>query len=356
VTRFLILALQAGEPYRVSLALAQLAALPSLARRSDREQVLRAFRPAEEFARKANHPHGVAYVEGVKAWNLLSQGYWRAALDCTQQAENIFRRQCTGVHAELSCVHLNTVACLFFLGELKEMAHRMPHIASDAWHRDDVMSHFTSRTFFGNTVWLAADDVGEARRQARRCATAPADRSFYQHHLFELIGLTRIDLYADEGRVAWDRLARMWRSYSRSYHSRIPLYRLGMYHLRARAALASLGADRDRRQLIRSAKGDAKRIEHEDRAWSNPLARLVRVGIASAEGNQEQAVSQLQAAIEELDAAEMALFAAAGRRRLGQLLGGDEGATLLAAGTDFMTNQGVRAPDHMTRMLVPCAI
>jgi len=49
----------------------------------------------------------------------------------------------------------------------------------------------------------------------------------------------------------------------------------------------------------------------------------------------------------------MALMAAAAARRLGVLLGGDEGAAEVARSDGWMVAQGVRDPERLTRVLAP---
>jgi hypothetical protein len=49
----------------------------------------------------------------------------------------------------------------------------------------------------------------------------------------------------------------------------------------------------------------------------------------------------------------MALYAAAARRRLGELLGGAEGAALIEAADDWMAGQGVARPERLTALFVP---
>jgi hypothetical protein len=49
----------------------------------------------------------------------------------------------------------------------------------------------------------------------------------------------------------------------------------------------------------------------------------------------------------------MASHSAAARRRLGEMLGGDEGAALIRDADHRLTGQGVRRPDRLTRMLAP---
>ena len=47
------------------------------------------------------------------------------------------------------------------------------------------------------------------------------------------------------------------------------------------------------------------------------------------------------------------MLAASARRRLGQLLGGDEGTALLAAGDAFMRAQGVKNLEALTEVSCP---
>ena len=55
-------------------------------------------------------------------------------------------------------------------------------------------------------------------------------------------------------------------------------------------------------------------------------------------------------------ASDTALYAAAARRRRGQLLGGEEGKELVAAADTWMRSEGIVRPDRVAAMIVPgCA-
>jgi hypothetical protein len=51
--------------------------------------------------------------------------------------------------------------------------------------------------------------------------------------------------------------------------------------------------------------------------------------------------------------ADMRLYAAAARHRLGNLLGGERGQQLVAEAEAWMTEQRIKNPAAMTRMLAP---
>jgi hypothetical protein len=53
------------------------------------------------------------------------------------------------------------------------------------------------------------------------------------------------------------------------------------------------------------------------------------------------------------EAADMALYSAAARRCRGLLVGGGEGAALVAEADAWMRNEGIRNPERMTAMLAP---
>jgi hypothetical protein len=67
----------------------------------------------------------------------------------------------------------------------------------------------------------------------------------------------------------------------------------------------------------------------------------------------DHAISLLREAISGFDAADRALYAAASRRCLGILLGGDEGRDLVRAADAWMTSESIKNPARMTAMLAP---
>ena len=50
---------------------------------------------------------------------------------------------------------------------------------------------------------------------------------------------------------------------------------------------------------------------------------------------------------------DMALHAACARRRLGELTGGDEGRTLIAAANEWMRGQEIKNPERMAAVIAP---
>jgi hypothetical protein len=87
--------------------------------------------------------------------------------------------------------------------------------------------------------------------------------------------------------------------------------------------------------------------------WSDPLARLLTAGIAMQRGDRPTAVAQLQLAVSGFEAAEMGMYATAARRRLGQVLGGEQGRGFIESATAAMSSRHVQNPARLTAMLAP---
>jgi hypothetical protein len=116
--------------------------------------------------------------------------------------------------------------------------------------------------------------------------------------------------------------------------------------VRGRAALAAAaeaGTERDRVRLIDMAGRAAKRLAAEKAPWGIALAMMIRAGQCVARGSHEEGRRRLRTAEPLLQKLDMHLHAAAIRRHLGD-----------ASGSEWMTAQGIRNPEAMTRLLLPC--
>lgn len=129
--------------------------------------------------------------------------------------------------------------------------------------------------------------------------------------------------------------------------------RIEAMHLKARAALATAVTSNEKKHRLRVADNMAQRIANEKIAWALPFASLVRAGIAHQEGESSKAINLLSEAVENFDLADIDLYAAAARRRLGETVGGERGGHLIAEADAWMRKQEIKNPGAMTRMLAP---
>ena len=126
-----------------------------------------------------------------------------------------------------------------------------------------------------------------------------------------------------------------------------------MLQLRGRSALAAATTASDPKPLWRGAEADARKLERKNLCWAKAHAQFLRAGVAAGRGDLSRAVALLAAASLGFDATDMHLHAAVTRRRLGQLLGGDEGRDLVQKANSWMTDQTIRNLTRMTAMYAP---
>jgi hypothetical protein len=109
----------------------------------------------------------------------------------------------------------------------------------------------------------------------------------------------------------------------------------------------------DRGALLEIAERDALALERSAPIELEASHLALRAALAFARGEPDAAAMHLRAIIEHGDERPAAMFAATARRRLGQLLGDDAGASLHAAGEAALRAQAVVDPEGMTHHLLP---
>ncbi|MBV8232746.1 MAG: AAA family ATPase [Planctomycetaceae bacterium] len=352
-TRSLLLALRAGEPFRIALALGWEAVLSATQGRPTRCRTARLIRAAEALAQRLGHPHALGMMSLAAGIAEVYLGRYQTCLERVDRAEAIFREQCTGVVWELDTARIFGLWSLFFLGRLAELGDRSRVIFHEARERGDRYMEATPGPFVGAVVRLAADDVEGARTLAREALGPWSQRGFQIQHLNFYRGSLYADLYAGDAARAWQRVMETAPVLSSSLLLRNAQVRADALQHGGRCAIAMAATAADPKRLLRQAAAYARRLERERLPWTDALARLIRAGAASVQGDPDRAVHFLTVAAEGFEACGLELFAAATRRQLGRLLGGDEGRTLIARADDWMAGQAIRRPDRMTACLAP---
>ena len=69
--------------------------------------------------------------------------------------------------------------------------------------------------------------------------------------------------------------------------------------------------------------------------------------------DQTRAIALLEKAAKDFDDSHMSLYAAAARRRLGEMIEGDRGRQLVAQTEEWMTKQQIKNPTRMMNLLAP---
>ena len=352
-TRQLLLALRAGELYRVARALNLEAGFTATAGKSSMKRAAQLTRKAEFLSKKSGHPHAIglcSYTSGLAAFLV---GQWQRAAELLTEAEEILRYRCTGVTWEIASTQTFLLSSLIYLGEMREISVRMPLLVSAAEKRNNLYELTDLRTRV-NLHWLLNDDPDEARRQVIEAMQKWTQKGFHRQHYNALFALAQIELYTGDGLVAWKQVSGQWPALSDSMILRVQIIRIEALHLQARCSLAAAASGGgDERRLIGVAENLARQIFKEGMKWADPLAALVQAGVASLRNEKQTAISLLSKACAGFEDAHMKLYAAVAKRRLGEITGGTEGQLLTDQADLWMREQKIRAPAKITRMLAP---
>ncbi len=351
--RHLLDSLKAGEPYRISLAMSLEMGYLALAGGKARVRVEALYQRNLELAARIRNPHAIGMCYGVGGVASFLYGRWRDSRERVTIGEKTLRDNCIGVRFELGIGKVYHMASLFYLGEIAELTRKLPVLLREAVERGDQYAANGLRAWRSNVAWLVLDEPDEAREQSRAGALVSARDDFHLHHYYELLATAQTDLYEGKTMEAWKRVSERWKPLSKSLLLRIQSVRIEGACLRARCALATAVAGHDREGMLGEAERAARRIEKERMMWGNPLAKLIRAGVAQTRGDADTAADLLGSAIVEFEAADMALLAAVARRCLGELIGGDEGRVHVDSATEWMRRESIRAPERMTNMLAP---
>ena len=228
---------------------------------------------------------------------------------------------------------------------------------TQARERGDLYAAMNLSTYLMSVVRLAADDPDTARAELRETMAQWSRQGYHVQHNDALWAGVQIELYCGAGRSAWELIRQSWPALRRSLLLRVQFIRTSMYFLRGRAALAAaveLKSSRpsEARSLLAVAARAARRLEREGMPCPGAYALMIRGGLAALGGDVAGATNLLSQAVERFEGVNMQLCAAAVRRRMGELVGGDRGNAEVARADRWMADQKIQDPAGMTSMVL----
>jgi eukaryotic-like serine/threonine-protein kinase len=351
--RVLLMALRAGEPDRIALALGTEVTFVAMGGRSARGRTAKLLQSLDELRRPRDE--GLVRASGAFAHGAADYylGRFRDAEAHFAEAERTLRDECVGMAWALTSARIFRLWSLCYLGRVADLAALSAQYLTEAVDRGNLYAATSLKIGLNHLGWMVGDDVAEARRLAQEALAGWSRAGTLAHDWFGLTAEAQLDLYEGRGVDAHRRITERWRALARSLILRVQTVRSEAYQLRARAALAAAVEDTaDRARLLGEAERDARRIAAERLAWSDPLAELILGGVAAARGDREAAARRCAAAAAGFDAADMALYAAVARCRQGQL-GGADGRALIDDAEAWMRGQRIKSPGRWTAMLAP---
>jgi eukaryotic-like serine/threonine-protein kinase len=354
--RGLLLALRAGEPYRIARSLGFEAAHVASAGGPGERRATRLLEAAAVLAEGLDDPHTSGRVILGHAFVAYLTGRWKRAVELSDQAGEILRTHTQAGIWELNVGTLVSLWSLQFSGQLGELGRRWPIILKEARERGNLHLVSILNSFLMSTLGLAADDAERVATELE--GVEPSYTLGFQLPHNEWFGAgVQLRLYRGDGQGAWNFLSTQYQpSLARSHLMRSQRLRILFYEQRARCALAAARGAADPNPLLRAAERDARRLDREAMAWSVALALPIRAGIAAAQGDRSRAATLFACAVTHLEAIDMNLHAAAARRRLGEILGGHEGQSHVERADSWMCQQTIQNPACMTDVFAPVVV
>ena len=356
-TRYLLLALKAGEPFRVALAFAIEGGFSGTGGTKTRARTQQLLEIAGTLAERVGHPEAIGLTLMTSGAAAYFEGQGPRAVEIFERAEEILSEQCTGVTWQLDTLMHWKYRLLIFLGQIKRVQKELPAIVKDFMVRGDIYADSTMRSVVSWFLRLAADQPEEAQREIRRAREEWSQEGFHLQHYLQLIGRVEIALYRGDGLTAWAALEELWGPLQKSgLLMMLELTRAEALHLRARGALGAAVAlgpqSAQSGKILGALKTTVKKLSKQTSPWAKPWHHLVRAGLESYEGRKQEAIEHLVAAAAGFDHQHLALYAAVSRYRRGQL-SGEEGRRLMADAVSFMENEGIKDPARMADALAP---
>ncbi len=352
-TRHLLLALRAGEPYRLAIAFALETSYCATPGGPARRRAELLMKTTMELAERVGSPHAIGFATFTRGLSDYLVGRWKSCFEHCEHACKLLHEHCVGVVWELASAQRVSLAALSYMGDVAEIGRRAGLLLEEAKQRGNLYAATHLLTRYGHFSWLAADDPEQGSRQVEQAMAQWTQSGFHLQHYSGLMARSQCDLYRKDASTAYERITRAWPELQASLLLRVQALRLEAIHLRARCALAASLARSGDAQLLASAERAALRIEKERMPWSDPLAWLLRAAVAAARGQKTPALLLCSRAADALESADMKLFAAAARRRHAELQGGPEGRAALEASDAWMLAHGVKKPSRMTELLAP---
>ncbi|HYV36611.1 MAG TPA: AAA family ATPase [Gemmataceae bacterium] len=309
--RHYILALQAGDPSRIALALATQAVVHAVTgdpRQNAKAEAL--LHKVREMATWQGQPYLRGLADNMEGGAALLMGQWKKACELCARAEETFRKECKGAAWERGVACNVRFTAMAATGEFLQVAQELPGLLHEAHERGDLFTA-TNLRLHAVMLELAADQPQQALQTVQDAMKQWPAQGYHFQHSNEFRFQMLVALYTGQPQQAWQ--------------------------------IANAGWPRLQQSLL-------LRVQS---AWAGPKAYMLRAGMANLDGKPALAGELLVKAEAGFLAADMVLYAAVARRCRGLLRGGGEGQELIRTADAAMHAQLIRNPARFTNAVAP---
>ncbi len=354
-TRYALLALNSGEPRRISIALAAEAAQLSIASRGrNMKRVQDLLQQASNLAERVQDTHASAFARVMSSFIAYIEGDWQRASEEGDAAVKMLNCKPAGAAWELTTAINFSLIGRTATGRWKENRQRLPELLREAESRKDLYALLALR-MTGNAYVadLVDDRPDDALRQLRNDVSSWPYAGYDLQKCNALMAETDIALYCGNPSMAWEKIQREWPLIIRSRLLWFPPTLAISVFARARAALAMArhcaAKERESRRFLRLAERDARLLGRKAPEWGRGFAGLVRCCVASFDRDAAKLDQSLADAERLLRASGMIPFLAAVCYRRAQL----EKTPLPDEIRQWFEREEIRKPERIAAVLTP---
>ncbi|MFY9224452.1 MAG: protein kinase [Blastocatellia bacterium] len=348
----LLLALKAGEPFRISRALAFEATYCATAGKTSYQESKQILQVARNLAEETANPYAISLSFFLGAVIEFLNGNWQQAYELDLKAEKFLRDNCTGVQWELDGVNVNMLHNLLFLGKLQEAAERLPVLLNEAQRRGDIYAKSILSYRISYFLHLVVDEPEKAIEELTEVAQFWISKEFYQQHFYILLAKIETELYQGNAQRAWDFILKYQTTIKTSFIINPQILRVFWFFAFARTALAMFAKTNDK-SFLKLAEQKAKALQKEQVAWSSAFGLSIEASVMYYQKNLDKAVELLKKAEEVFLSANMQLYAIAARRQCGTLLENETGKEMIKTAGDYLLSQQVKCHGKFIQLLIP---
>jgi hypothetical protein len=350
-TRHLRLALAACEPRRIAFGMS----LDAVAGALGGPPALRAHTLLDEarvWTAQVDESLAEAYLALAEGTVAFLCGRWRDALARCDAAGRVFREEHVGVAWEISTANQMSLSCLLHMGHIGELRRRVARALDEADRRGDLYVATELRTALQPVMCLMDDREAAARDVLERAQTGLSQREITMQHWQHMQSSALVELYAGAPAKAVELIDRRLPAIRRAFLLRVYAVHAFTAYLRTTAWLGALATGAPEPARLRAAiRRACDGLDTNAAANSVPL--LAGAGLAVLRGDLDAAARGYRDAAASFDAGDMAMNASCARWRLGELLGGDEGRTLISQARAALSAEGILRPDRVVAMFAP---
>lgn len=242
---------------------------------------------------------------------------------------------------------------LYYLGRPKALREQAMQVRADAEARGDRYALNAVRAGLPSFYLLAEDELDACRRGCEQVLReSNSEHGAHLQHYFGVFGLAQAELYDDNPERALELVETAWPRLKRAQMLRIEVIRFPLLHVRVRALLRLAEKGNQPKERLRAARRLVRRLAGRTMPIKQVMHRLSMAGVLSLEAETDKAVACLAEAEAICNEHGLALFGLAAQHAGARITHDDE---LLDATEARMRSLGLRQPQKIARLLAPVA-